>query len=177
MSSSMGSSPIFYENGSWYHRTKSLSENLQIEYGKKGGYQTEDEAAEAYVEHLSIFKNRLALLKEKQTPQFSFKDYLVYWHHSRPFGELLEQFAREVAVDPLSFGRSMEVRRMRMPCVRRYIFYLLIRSCGEGPFRQWIRTSSGSRKSGFMGLTWTDMCCSIQRRIYIREPATSACRS
>ncbi len=131
MSSSMGSSPIFYENGSWYHRTKSLSENLQIEYGKKGGYQTEDEAAEAYVEHLSIFKNRLALLKEKQTPQFSFKDYLVYWHHSR----------------------------------------------GEGPFRQWIRTSSGSRKSGFMGLTWTDMCCSIQRRIYIREHATSACRS
>ena len=82
MSSSMGSSPIFYENGSWYHRTKSLSENLQIEDGKKGGYQTEDEAAEAYVEHLSIFKNRLALLKEKQTPQFSFKDYLVYWHHN-----------------------------------------------------------------------------------------------
>ncbi len=49
---------------------------------KEGGYQTEDEAAEAYVEHLSIFKNRLALLKEKQTPQFSFKDYLVYWHHN-----------------------------------------------------------------------------------------------
>lgn len=35
MNNSMGSSPIFYENGSWYHRTKSLSENLQIEYGKK----------------------------------------------------------------------------------------------------------------------------------------------
>lgn len=35
MSSSMGSSPIFYENGSWYDLTKSLSENLQIEYGKK----------------------------------------------------------------------------------------------------------------------------------------------
>lgn len=82
MNNSMGSSPIFYENGSWYHRTKNLTEGLQIEYGKKGGYETEDEAAEAYVEHLSIFKNRLALLKEKQTPQFSFKDYLVHWHHN-----------------------------------------------------------------------------------------------
>ena len=82
MNNSMGSSPIFYENGSWYHRTKNLTEGLQIEYGKKGGYETEDKAAEAYVEHLSIFKNRLALLKEKQTPQFSFKDYLVYWHHN-----------------------------------------------------------------------------------------------
>lgn len=82
MNNSMGSSPIFYENGSWYHRTKNLTESLQIEYGKRGGYETEDEAAEAYVEHLNIFKNRLALLKEKQTPQFSFKDYLIYWHHN-----------------------------------------------------------------------------------------------
>ncbi|MBS6220232.1 hypothetical protein [[Clostridium] symbiosum] len=88
MNNSMGSSPIFYENGSWYHRTKNLTEGLQIEYGKKGGYETEDKAAEAYVEHLSIFKNRLALLKEKQTPvlltrsfrQMSLRSLIVHFH-------------------------------------------------------------------------------------------------
>lgn len=68
MNNSMGSSPIFDENGSWYHRTKNLTEGLQIEYGKKGGYETEDEAAEAYVEHLSIFKTGWHYYKEKQTP-------------------------------------------------------------------------------------------------------------
>lgn len=88
MNNSMGSSPIFYENGSWYHRTKNLTEGLQIEYGKKGGYETEDKAAEAYVEHLSNFKNRLALLKEKQTPvlltrsfrQMSLRSLIVHFH-------------------------------------------------------------------------------------------------
>lgn len=57
-------------------------EDLTISYGKKGGVKTEEDAAEAYVEHLAIFKTKINLLKERQSISFSFREYLIHWYHN-----------------------------------------------------------------------------------------------
>ena len=47
----MGKGVAFFENGSWYHRTKELNEDYTVKYSKKGGFATEKEAEESYNEY------------------------------------------------------------------------------------------------------------------------------
>ena len=35
----MKNSVAFFENGSWYHRTKILNNDYTVKYGKKGGFK------------------------------------------------------------------------------------------------------------------------------------------
>ena len=35
---------VFFEGKSWYHRTKELQDDLTTKYGKKGGFETPEEA-------------------------------------------------------------------------------------------------------------------------------------
>ena len=44
----MGKSVAFFENGSWYHRTKTLNNDYTVKYGKKGGFKTKEEAEESF---------------------------------------------------------------------------------------------------------------------------------
>ena len=39
---------VFFEGKSWYHRTKELQDDLTTKYGKKGGFETPEEAEKSY---------------------------------------------------------------------------------------------------------------------------------
>ena len=42
---------VFWERGSWYHRTKALREDGTTKYGKKGGFATAEEAEASYQQY------------------------------------------------------------------------------------------------------------------------------
>lgn len=72
---------VFFENNSWYHRTKELLDDMTVKYSKKGGFQTPEEAEESYWEYENRFRDRqrefqVAYLKNKDV---MFGDYLMYW--------------------------------------------------------------------------------------------------
>lgn len=72
---------VFFENNSWYHRTKELLDNMTVKYGKKGGFKTPEEAEESYWKYENKFKERqrefqVAYLKNRDV---MFGDYLMYW--------------------------------------------------------------------------------------------------
>lgn len=76
----LGGSPVYYKDGSWFHRIKELTDTLEIVYSEKGGFKTEEDAAESYVIELGTFKRKMDILKERQGNLY-FKDYLIYWFH------------------------------------------------------------------------------------------------
>ena len=45
----------FFERNTWNHRTKKLLPDYTIKYGKKGGFETAEEAEKAYQEHIKEF--------------------------------------------------------------------------------------------------------------------------
>ena len=60
---------VFFEGKSWYHRTKELQDDLTTKYGKKGGFETPEEAEKSYWEYE----------KRYQKQQRNLGDYLEYW--------------------------------------------------------------------------------------------------
>ena len=42
---------VFFEGKSWYHRIKELQDDLTTKYGKKGGFETPEEAEKSYWEY------------------------------------------------------------------------------------------------------------------------------
>lgn len=54
---------VFFERGSWYHRTKSINEDFTIRYGKKGGFATAEEAEQNYWEERETFEREIAQYK------------------------------------------------------------------------------------------------------------------
>ncbi len=47
-----------FENYSWYHRTKELTDDMTVKYSKKGGFQTPEEAEESYWEYENRFRDK-----------------------------------------------------------------------------------------------------------------------
>lgn len=75
----MGKSVAFFENGSWYHRTKVMNEDYTVGYGKKGGFKTQEEAEESYYKYENEFKLKSAGNILKLDDDVTFKSYLIYW--------------------------------------------------------------------------------------------------
>ena len=75
-------SVAFFERGSWYHRTKTLKEDGTVKYGKKGGYESEQDAVKAYKLAEKEFKQqqRKAVMTGKNRQEVMLKDYLIYWY-------------------------------------------------------------------------------------------------
>ena len=71
-------SVAFFERGSWYHRTKTLDEEGNIKYGKKGGFSTQKEAEEDYWVCLEEFEKSKLLITDEPT-SIMFGDYLIKW--------------------------------------------------------------------------------------------------
>ena len=71
----------FYENGSWYHRTKELRSDGTVKYGKKGGFKSSAEAEKSYRSCENAFKKavRGKELSGKNAQEVMFKEYLIYW--------------------------------------------------------------------------------------------------
>lgn len=74
-------SVAFFENGSWYHRTKIFLEDGKTKYGKKGGFKTIEEAEKSYHLYEERFKKaaRSYQIVNKVDKEILLKDYLIYW--------------------------------------------------------------------------------------------------
>lgn len=72
---------VFFEGKSWYHRTKELQDDLTTKYGKKGGFETPEEAEKSYWEYEKRYqkKQRDIQIAKMQKTDVMLGDYLEYW--------------------------------------------------------------------------------------------------
>lgn len=90
-------SKSFFENNSWYHRTKILQEDGTVKYGKKGGFATSKEADRSYDQYEAEFKKayRAYQIAHQVNTEIMLKDYLLYWFEE-VFSERVEATTRMV---------------------------------------------------------------------------------
>ena len=90
-------SAAFFENNSWYHRTKILQDDGSIKYSKKGGFATSEEANKSYRRHEDEFKKayRVYHLAHQINAEVTLKDYLIYWFEEI-FSQRIETTTRMV---------------------------------------------------------------------------------
>lgn len=90
-------STAFFENNSWYHRTKTLQADGTIKYSKKGGFTSSKEAEKSYKQHEAEFKKayRSYHLANQINTEVMLKDYLIYWFEEI-FSERIETTTRMV---------------------------------------------------------------------------------
>lgn len=90
-------SKSFFENNSWYHRTKTLQEDGSVKYSKKGGFATCKEADKSYDQCEAEFKKayRSYQMSHQVNTELMLKDYLVYWFEEI-FSERVETTTRMV---------------------------------------------------------------------------------
>lgn len=72
---------VFFEGKSWYHRTKELQDDLTTKYGKKGGFETPEEAEKSYWEYEKRYqkKQRDLQIAKMQKTDVMLGNYLEYW--------------------------------------------------------------------------------------------------
>lgn len=87
----------FYENHSWYHRTKTLQEDGTVKYSKKGGFATSKDADKSYDKCEAEFKRayRAYQLAHQVNTEVMLKDYLIYWFEE-VFSQRVESTTRMV---------------------------------------------------------------------------------
>lgn len=72
----------FFERNSWHYRTKVLQEDYSVKYGKVGGFQTAEEAEQAYRAHMEEFERAKEMRMLSQDKEITLKSYLLYWFES-----------------------------------------------------------------------------------------------
>ena len=79
---------VFFEGKSWYHRTKELQDDLTTKYGKKGGFETPEEAEKSYWEYEKRYqkKQRDLQIAKMQKTDVMLGDYLEYWFENSEYG-------------------------------------------------------------------------------------------
>ena len=60
----------FFERNTWNHRTKKLLPDYTIKYGKKGGFETAEEAEKAYQEHIKEFDRKMNMTFMDRTDSY-----------------------------------------------------------------------------------------------------------
>ncbi|WP_302954802.1 site-specific integrase [[Clostridium] scindens] len=90
-------SKSFFENNSWYHRTKTLQEDGSIKYSKKGGFATSKEADKSYDQCEAAFTKayRAYQIAHQVNKEIMLKDYLIYWFEE-VFSQRVESTTRMV---------------------------------------------------------------------------------
>lgn len=90
-------SVAFFENNSWYHRTKILQEDGTVKYSKKGGFDTRIAAETSYNLYEAEFKKayRTYTMTHTINTEIMFTDYLLYWFEE-VFSERVETTTRMV---------------------------------------------------------------------------------
>ena len=73
--------PVFQEdNGTWAHLTKLVNPLIcTIEYGRRTGFSSREEAEESYQRSLVSYHDQLSKLKKERDMPFTFSEYLDYW--------------------------------------------------------------------------------------------------
>ncbi|MFR3413603.1 MAG: site-specific integrase [Coprococcus sp.] len=72
----------FFERNTWNHRTKKLLPDYTIKYGKKGGFETAEEAEKAYQEHIKEFDRKMNMTFLEVDKEVTLKNFLLYWYVS-----------------------------------------------------------------------------------------------
>lgn len=72
-----------YERGSWYYRYQVVDENLKKKYRKKGGFKTQEEAKQAYIDYQKEIAKRQQNLTLRQRNTMLFSNYLNKWFEGR----------------------------------------------------------------------------------------------
>ena len=90
-------SAAFFENNSWYHRTKTLQADGSIKYSKKGGFATSKEADKSYDQCEAAFTKayRAYQIAHQVNKEIMLKDYLIYWFEE-VFSQRVESTTRMV---------------------------------------------------------------------------------
>lgn len=90
-------SKSFFENNSWYHRTKTLQADGSIKYSKKGGFATSKEADKSYDQCEAAFTKayRAYQIAHQVNKEIMLKDYLIYWFEE-VFSQRVESTTRMV---------------------------------------------------------------------------------
>ena len=70
---------VFFERGSWYHRTRTYAEDGNVKYGKKGGFKTPEEAQKSNDLYLTEFLKQQSLAQGEPDKELLFRDYFVDW--------------------------------------------------------------------------------------------------
>ena len=72
---------VFQEdNGTWAHLTKLVNPLIcTIEYGRRTGFSSREEAEESYQHSLVSYHDQLSKLKKDRDMPFTFSEYLDYW--------------------------------------------------------------------------------------------------
>ena len=85
----------FFENNSWYHRTKTLQADGTVKYGKKGGFADAKAAERSYRQYEAAFKDdyRRYHLASRIDGNISLRDYLIYWFEE-VYSERIESTTR-----------------------------------------------------------------------------------
>ena len=73
--------PVFQEdNCTWSHLTKLVNPLIcTIEYGRRTGFSSREEAEESYQCSLASYQDQLSKLKKERDMPFTFSEYLDYW--------------------------------------------------------------------------------------------------
>ncbi len=71
----------FFENNSWYHRTKVLQTDGSVKYSKKGGFSSSKEAEQSYDQYEEEFKRAYQAYHNARcvNTEIMLKEYLIYW--------------------------------------------------------------------------------------------------
>ena len=78
----MKNSVAFFENDSWYHRTKILNNDYTVKYGKKGGFKTKEEAEASFEDCENEFRKKTSGKVNELNNEITFKEYLMYWYEN-----------------------------------------------------------------------------------------------
>ena len=73
--------PVFQNSdGTWGHLTKTVNPLIYtIEYGRRTGFSSREEAEESYQRSLASYQDQLSKLKKDRDMPFTFSEYLDYW--------------------------------------------------------------------------------------------------
>ena len=124
---------VFFEGKSWYHRTKELQDDLTTKYGKKGGFETPEEAEKSYWEYEKRYqkKQRDLQIAKMQKTDVMLGDYLEYWFENI-FSPRIETTTRMVGAYTLY---NLILPSMEADIKLKYISveYLVIDITDDGP--------------------------------------------
>ena len=72
-------SNAFFENGSWYHRTRTINDDYSVAYSKKGGFKTKEEAEKSLKEYELKYMKDYNGMRNNINDSITIKNYLTFW--------------------------------------------------------------------------------------------------
>ena len=123
----------FFERNTWNHRTKKLLPDYTIKYGKKGGFETAEEAEKAYQEHIKEFDRKMNMTFLEVDKEVTLKNFLLYWYVSI-FSERVQSTTRYLVSYLIKVAKDTRIYL--------YILFALL---------------MGLRKSEISGIKYTDI--------------------